>query len=480
MERLNECRSDLSERARSKTSAVANEHSQDWQGLCNVYLPFESDGTIWRYSRESKPGEPTQGWKIHISVTVLQACDLFEKVAAFLVSKNLRFKAPASLRELIKINSGLDYGYWQVGKFLTVYPSTENEAVEIARKLHELTSEFVSIAVPFDKQYLPTSSVFYRYGAFEEIKMKNEDGSTLPAVRNSSGELVHDDHFQAVPEWLNDPFQAASEISDDNSESAETPLMTTYRVFRAITQRGKGGTYQALDLSTNPPRFCIVKEGRRHGEFFWNGQDGYSLTTNEKNVLERLGRYCKDIPKYFSAFEAFGNFYLVMEYIEGKSLYDWMKFRQRRFSIKQVIIYAIEIAQIVENIHKAGWIWNDCKPSNLIVTATKSLRPIDFEGAYPINQAAPFNWRSHAFSRPAENQTSSANDDYFALGTVIYFLLAGSYYDPNVPISIDKLRRHVPEQLKTLITILLNNTATNTKVSASGIRKQLKELLDSC
>lgn len=469
----------MSESASLMANTKASDLSVRWQGLCNVYLPFESDGTIWRYSRESRPGEPTQGWKIHISVTVLQACDLFEKVAAFLAYQNLRFKAPTSLRELIKINSGLDYGYWQVGKFLTVYPSTENEAVEIARELHELTTEFISIAVPFDKQYLPKSSVFYRYGAFLEIEMTTEDGSTLPAFRNFSGELVHDDHFQAVPGWVIDPFPAATKITEDNSENVETPLMATYRVFRAITQRGKGGTYQALDFSTSPPRFCIVKEGRRHGEVFWNGQDGYSLTTNEKSVLEALGGDCNDIPQYFSSFEAFGNFYLVMEYIEGKSLHELMKFRQRRFSIKQIIIYAVEIARIVGNIHLAGWIWNDCKPSNLIVTADKSLRPIDFEGAYPINQVTPFNWRSHAFSRPAEDQTSSANDDYYALGTVLYFLLTGSYYNPNVPIAINKMRRHVPEQLKTLIGNLLNNTVTHTKVSASGIRKQLKEILDS-
>ena len=472
MTQINKDCLDLSELANLKANTKATAFSVRWQSLCDVYLPFKADGTFWRFSRVSKPQEATQGWKLHISATLLEACDLFEQVAPFLASKNLRFKAPESLRELIKLNSGLDYGYWQVGKFLTVYPSTETEAVELAHELHELTQGFISIAVPFDKQYLPNSSVFYRYAAFEEIKMTNEDGLTLPAVRNLSGELVYDDCLQAVPEWLSDPFPAA-EIVEEN---LVTPLMTTYKVFRAITQRGKGGTYQALDFSANPPRFCIVKEGRRHGEVAWNGQDGYQLAKNEQNVLEKLGKIYKGVPQYFSSFEAFGNFYLVMEYVEGKSLNDLMKFRQRRFSVKQVVLYAVEIAGIIEEIHKAGWIWNDCKPANLIVTSDKSLRPIDFEGAYPINQTAPFDWRSFAFSKPKKHQSSSETDDLYALGAVVYFLLTGRFYDSNAPIAIGKFRRNVPEQLKTIVKNLLENSASDKNLTASQIRQKLVEI----
>jgi serine/threonine protein kinase len=471
--------SDLSDSSRFRSNSTAAESSLRWQNLCKVYLPFILEGAIWRFSRQTESKEPAQGWKLHISATVRQACDLFEKVAPFLVSKNLRFKAPESLRELIKLNSGLDYGYWQVGKFLTVYPSTETEAVELARELHELTEDFISIAIPFDNQYLPNSSIFYRYGAFEEIEMTNEDGLTLPAVRNLSGELVYDDCLQAVPEWMNDPFQNERSVDKDDSENIETPLVTTYKVFSAITQRGKGGTYRALDLSTNPPRFCIVKEGRKHGEVFWNGQDGSDLARNEQNVLETLGTIYKGVPQYFSSFEAFGNFYLVMEYVEGKSLNELMKFRQRRFSVKHVILYAVEIAGIIEEIHKAGWIWNDCKPANLIVTSDKSLRPIDFEGAYPINQTAPFDWRSYAFSKPKKNQSSSAADDLYALGAVIYFLLTGRYFNSDNPIAIRKLRRNVPEQLQTIIKYLLGNSASDKNPTASEIRKKLAKTLNS-
>ncbi len=479
MTQINNCKLDLSEPAHINAKLKAAEFSMRWQQLCSIYLPFQSDGTFWRVSRPTNPGEPAQGWKLHISATVLQACDLFEKVAPFLVSRNVRFKAPESLRELIKLNSGLDYGYWQVGKFLTVYPPTDTEAVELARQLDELTREFISIAVPFDQQYLPSSSVFYRYGAFEEIEMKTEDGATLPAVRNLAGELVPDDRFQPVPEWLNDPFQNKQEVAEGVSEVVETPLLTTYKVFRAITQRGKGGTYQALDLSADKPRFCIVKEGRRNGEVFWNGQDGYRLVENEQKVLKALGGIYKGVPQYFASFEAFGNFYLVMEYVEGKSLREMMKFRRRRFSVRQVLAYSVEIAGIIEEIHQAGWIWNDCKPANLIVTKDKSLRPIDFEGAYPAGQTAPFDWRSHAFSKPRKKQTSAEADELYALGAVIYFLLTGKFYNPKAPTAIEKLRRRVPKELKEIVIDLLNADLSNKKTTAAEVRRKFGKVLRS-
>jgi len=458
--------------------AAEYELSARWQLLCDIYLPLKATGTFWRLSRPTKPREPSQGWKLHISATILEACDLFERVAPFLTSRDVRFKAPGSLADLINLNSGLKYGFWQVGKFLTVYPSTDAEAVGLARELHELTREFTPVAVPFDKRFLPGSSVFYRYGAFERVEMKNADGAILPAVRNLSGELVYDDCLKAVPEWLGDPFSKPAESAERDSTDEVTPLVTTYKVFSAVRQRGKGGTYRALDLSAAPPRFCIVKEGRRHGEVFWNGQDGFQLVCHEARVLGHLGKIYAGAPQFISSFEAHGNFYLVMEFVEGASLSSLMKRRRRRFSVRRILAFGAEIARIIEEIHRAGWVWNDCKPSNLIVTKDRRLRPIDFEGAYPIGQSAPFNWKSRRFSKPGKERPSSATDDLYALGAVLYFLLTGKFYDPGAPAAIGKFRRRVPRRLEKIISGLLNAHDLKENPAASEIRRQFEKELN--
>ncbi len=279
------------------------------------------------------------------------------------------------------------------------------------------------------------------------MEVEGEKGQKISALKNSTGELVADDRLRAVPEWLSDPFQKVGRKIANSFEN--TPLGTNYKIFRAITQRGKGGTYQAFDFSHNPPRLCIVKEGRRHGEVGWNGQDGYDLVKNEAKVLKALGKKNKDIPRFISEFEIFDNYYLAMEYVEGKSLFSLMKLRRRRFSIRQILKFALEMSEIVENVHRAGWIWYDCKPSNLIVTKGKKLRPIDFEGAYRINQRSPFDWQTRAFTKVWKDSEGSDDTkiDLYALGAVIYFLLTGKFYEAEKPVRISRLRRNVPKGL---------------------------------
>lgn len=469
----------ISEKSRLEADARARLFCRRWHLLCETYLPVKFEDSIWRFSRESRQTEPSQGWKLHVSATVVEACDLFEKVAPFLIFKDAQFKAPKSLEELHSINCGLQYGYEQVGKFITIYPRTEKQAVEIAGELHELTGQFISIPVPFDEQYAPDSSVFYRYGAFTPLEMTDKNGKKLQAIKNSVNALVPDDRFRAIPKWLTDPFRMNGKVVKDDSEDVESPLMTTYKVFRAITQRGKGGTYQAFDFNRDVPRLCIVKEGRRHGELDWNGQDGYYLVKNEFNVLNSLGKIYKDVPQIFSSFEISGNFYVAMEYIEGKSLFNLMKRRQRRFSIKQIIKFAVEIAKIIAEIHKAGWIWNDCKPANLIVTRNESLKPVDFEGSYPINHSNPFEWKTVVFSKsanlPASAGTDGRLDDFYALGAVVYFMLTGKYYDANAPVKIEKLRRNVPERLNRVTEKLLSDSIAD----ISEVGKEFENILST-
>ena len=432
-----------------------------WKRHCSRYLPIHLAGTFWRVSRETRPEEPTQGWKLHISATAPQACDVFEAVAPLLMSRDVRFKAPHELIDIVDLNSGLKHGYSQVGKVITVYPPSPEEAVDLAAILDELTLGFISISVPFDNQYSKGSNVFYRYGRFLDLEMQDPDGGSVPAVRHPSGELVYDDNHVAVPEWIPNPFPVW--IDDPDTAS---PLTTTYRVFQAITQRGKGGTYRAIDTSTSPPRLCVIKQGRRFGEMGWDGQDGYALAAKEcKNLIE-LAKGISEVPTVLGSFESEGNFYVAMEHIEGPSLHRLMMVRKRRFSISQVLDHSIEAARVVEKINRAGWIWNDCKPGNLIVTKSGAFRPVDFENAHRASESASFNWSSRGYS------SNTTVGDGFALGAMIYMLLTGRFYDREINVPIRKLRRNVPGELELAVEKLLRQE----RVSIPSFRKTLESL----
>jgi hypothetical protein len=430
-----------------------------WRELCARFLPIADDDSSWRYSHTPNSEGSQQGWKLHISATILNACEVLEKVAPFLNSSDIRFKAPASLQLLSKLNSGISFGYSQVGKFITVYPQNTDEAIWLADKLHKLTLGDIAPSVPFDSQYCPNSCVYYRYGAFKYIETETANGVKVPAIRDLSGNLIPDLREQAVPAWLEDPFQPTRNFKNPFEENYENPLKTKYNIFRALKQRGKGGVYQAIDITQNPPRLCAIKEGRRYGEVGWDGSDGFSFVKYEAEVLSALESTNVAAPRFYSTFEVNQNFYLAFEFIEGKSLQKLMLTRRRRFSVRQVLKFACQIAELLARLHRAGWIWRDCKPGNLIVTKNSELRPLDFEGACRTNQPNIFGWRTIEFSAPQDKEfphnRATEAEDVYSLGAVIYFLLTGKIYEPDNPQPVSKLRRNVPSDVVEILEKLL-------------------------
>lgn len=434
--------------------------SDGWRELCSRYLPVAPPDSIWRHSRVRSPLDPEQGWKLHVSATILTANEVLRRVGPVMHSRGVLFKGPASLEELNKLNCGLYYGYTQVGKCLTVYPRTAEEAASLAEVLHGLTRGMPAPAVPFDIRYRKDGCVYYRYGAFTHQEIRNGDGTSTLALRDPAGRLVPDsrESWGGKPDWVSDPFAGAP--AGDEPSAAASPLKTTYRVFRALRQRGKGGVYQAIDLSTRPPRLCVVKEGRRHGEPGWDGRDGYWRVKNERKSLRALSAAGVDLPRIYSSFEAEDRFYLVTEFVEGVSLQELLVRRERRLQVRHALRLAQQVCGLLARIHEAGWVWRDCKPSNLLVTKTGALRPLDFEGACPRGRRNPLPWVTPAFTSPEAlgnpRAPSSDSDDLYALGATAYYLLSGTLPQASDAAPLGKLRRNIPSDACRLISRLLD------------------------
>src|ERR1051325_597840 len=214
--------------------SVAKSLRDRWQELCSRFLPVEAENPVWRYNRLLTDDDPNQGWKLHVSANVLTACDILQVVAPFLNCRGLAFKAPRSLEELMRINSGLYYGYSQVGKFITIYPRTDREAKLIARRLHQLTPELRAPMIPFDLRFKPGSCIYYRNGAFKAIEIRDPDGRRIPAIHHPSGDLVPDPRQEAAkPVWV--PNLMNDRASRQRQATGSNPLQTRFRVFRAIS-----------------------------------------------------------------------------------------------------------------------------------------------------------------------------------------------------------------------------------------------------
>jgi serine/threonine protein kinase len=431
-----------------------------WEDLCSRYLPVSPEGSIWRSSRPFAPGEPQQGWKIHVSATVLSATRVLSAVGPLLRDAGVVFKAPRTLGELRRINSGLHYGFSQVGKVITVYTRTPGEARSLARDLHRLTRGMPAPAVPYDVAFGQGSCTYYRYGSFHSLKTVLPDGTQVPAVRDPAGRLVPDlrEPGAAIPPWSEDPIRRPGARPPDG-RGAPSPLKTTYRAFEALSQRGKGGVYCAADLSVTPARLCVLKEGRRHGETDWYGRDGRWRVRHERCVLDALAGSGVGAPEVYAAFDVQCHSYLVTEFIHGQTLGEILEGRGRRLRLSQALRYASDLARLLCDVHAAGWAWRDCKPSNVIVSRGGRLRPVDFEGACRLDRPDPSRWGTTGYVPPRSpgRRAGSAGaeaDDLYALGATLHYLLTGRIPGEAPPPPVSALRRGVPAAVREVVAAL--------------------------
>lgn len=423
-----------------------------WRRLCSGYRLRRESGSIWRFNRERFAHEPEQGWKIHVSATILSACDVLAAACPVLEKWNVMFKTVASLNELARLNSGLDLGYSQIGKFMTVYPAGDEQFRSIIRELAEvMPANAAAPSVPFDFRYPGSTNLFFRFGGFATRMIETLDGRRVTSIRTPEGKLVEDRRDAPAPDWAALPIYIDTHAND---ASPNSPPATRYHVARAISQRGKGGVYEAIDTKSSPPRVCIIKEGRRHGETALDGRDGRDRIIHEANVLGQLKGKVTGTPEVIDSFEIDENFYLVTEKIEGETLQSYVHSNSRTLSQADRKGITQQIKKILAETHAAGWVWRDCKPANLIVCPDGSLRPIDFEGAAPINSPDPLPWNTPGFSPPdigsldrLKDLRSNLAEDEFALTACIAFVEESGMNASQVDQASKFIQAHLSEDL---------------------------------
>ena len=380
-----------------------------------------SDGN-WSYSRYARADDSAQGWKLHVSATILSAREVFSLAEPTLRKNDALFKVPCRLELLKSLNSGLP-DFSQIGKFLTVYPRSTDEALKFARELHRATRGLPGPRIPFDARYRQESLVYYRFGAFRS----SADG-TPGFIHAPGGRRYRDKRApgQAIPRWLEDPFQRSRAKSSKWRGLISRQLL----VFKAKAQRGKGGVYEAVDLSVLPVRRVIIKEGRRHGETNWDGRDGYALVKHEALVLRKLRKADLPVPEIFQEFTQNGNRYLVLERITDHPLLPAKRMQPPRTFWRRAERILELLGSMLDNVHAAGWVWRDCKPSHILFHGGK-LSLIDFEGACRIGETEILPWGSPDYIPPPyrgkfSRRAGTLEDDY-ALGVIAFQFLSGKF-----------------------------------------------------
>jgi hypothetical protein len=366
----------------------------EYELLISRFVPIESKNGFFNFSKPVDHSYHQYGWKFHISATILNANRTLSEVAPFLTKNELLFKVPKKIENLIRLNTGSDSDYRQIGKFITVYPNTNNskKLKHIASQLHLLTcANLDAPQVPFEERFCQDSRIYYRYGSYF-LKSINEE---------SSWEAVIDDYYDdTLPVGVNNPFSKL-EVKPSSH------LLKKYPVIEVISQRGKGGTYLALDVTSESPTTCIVKEGRKNGEVNWHGQDGIFYRICEYNYLKKLALIGVKVPHIIDFIESDQAVFLILQN-HGTPL-DQV-FRNRKIGRTEKSNILKMIAQELSKMHAHNCYWLDCKLSNILLNNNGDITLIDFE---MDPEADPLAQEQYIFSTYQHLAISPKNIDIY-------------------------------------------------------------------
>ncbi|MBI3933947.1 MAG: protein kinase [Acidobacteria bacterium] len=129
--------------------------------------------------------------------------------------------------------------------------------------------------------------------------------------------------------------------------------------------------------------------------------------------------------------DSFGTPYLVMEYVEGKTL-DLLVGRDagERMDVSQCLDIAIQVAEALNYAHHQGVVHRDIKPANILIARNGQAKIADFGVAKLIG--TQYTQVGQVVGTPAymspEQLTGAAVDtrsDLFSFGVVLYWMLTG-------------------------------------------------------
>lgn len=209
-----------------------------------------------------------------------------------------------------------------------------------------------------------------------------------------------------------------------------------YRILQQIGVGGFGLTYLAEDCQLQTRPKCVVKHLRPQIGDAETLNLANRLFQQEAEILYRLGGH-PNIPALIAHFKERGEFFLVQEYIEGRTLER--EFADgKRYDQKEILQFLGQTLEILAFVHSNKVIHRDIKPANLIRrTSDGNIFLIDFGAVRQVHNAPRTPNANTGFSNvavgshgymPMEQMAGSPNfaSDLYALGLVAIESLTGT------------------------------------------------------
>jgi serine/threonine protein kinase len=168
--------------------------------------------------------------------------------------------------------------------------------------------------------------------------------------------------------------------------------------------------------------------------------------------------------------------YIVMEYVEGKSLKEILNERGK-LSTDQALAVGIQIGKALEHAHKNNIVHRDIKPHNVLVTNDGVVKVTDFgiaksSDSVTITNSSKVLGSAHYFSpEQAKGNVVDNRTDIYSLGIVLYELVTGRVpFDAESPVSV--ALKHIQEPVVPPIQLNENIPDAMNKLILKAIEKE--------
>jgi serine/threonine-protein kinase len=186
--------------------------------------------------------------------------------------------------------------------------------------------------------------------------------------------------------------------------------------------------------------------------------------------------------------------YIVMEFVEGRTLHDFLA-SGGRLDVLKAVELTERIAEAVAAAHAQGVIHRDIKPANIMVTREGAVKVMDFGIArIESSETAPqtsavLGTASYLSPEQAQGLPIDARTDIYSLGAVLYELLCGRPpFTGDSPVAIaykhvnetpprpSQLNPEVPPELDAVVMKALAKNPANRYASAKELRDDLERV----
>lgn len=257
-----------------------------------------------------------------------------------------------------------------------------------------------------------------------------------------------------------------------------------YQIIKSIGEGGMANVYLAYDTILD--RNVAIKVLR--GDL---SNDEKFVRRFQREALSASSLSHPNIVEVYDVGEDAGQYYIVMEYIEGKHLKNLIK-KRGALTIPEVIDIMLQVTDGLSVAHDSYIIHRDIKPQNIMILENGLIKITDFGIAMAINATQLTQTNSVMGSvhylppEQASGKGSTLKSDIYSMGILMYELLTGKlpYRGDNaVEIALKHLKEpmpsikaEIPNLPQSIENIILKATAKNPKNRYNDAREMYEDL----